>query len=74
MSHTRFPCATLHSATGIRTRAAAVKARYPDQLDYNGGLHEVGLEPTKHYASQLKCDPFDHSGIHACAIIGVFLF
>ena len=35
-------------------------------------MHEVGFEPTKHYALQLKCNPFDHSGIHACAIIGFF--
>jgi hypothetical protein len=25
-------------------------------------MQEVGFEPTKHYASELKSDPFDHSG------------
>ena len=28
-------------------------------------MHEVGFEPTKHYASELKSDPFDRSGTHA---------
>ena len=26
-------------------------------------MHRVGFEPTKHYASDLKSDPFDRSGI-----------
>lgn len=29
-------------------------------------LHEVGFEPTKAMLSDLKSDPFDHSGIRVC--------
>ena len=28
-------------------------------------MQRVGFEPTKRYASELKSDPFDHSGIFA---------
>ena len=28
-------------------------------------MQEVGFEPTKHYALELKSNPFDHSGILA---------
>jgi hypothetical protein len=29
-------------------------------------IHEVGFEPTKHYARQLKCRSFDRSEIRVC--------
>ena len=34
-------------------------------------MHRVGFEPTKLYASDLKSDPFDHSGIDAKVLISV---
>ena len=31
-------------------------------LSYSRMVQAVGFEPTKHFASDLKADPFDHSG------------
>ena len=52
-----------YSHTGTRTRVGWVKTSYPNHLDYMGKLHEVGFEPTKRFASDLKSDPFDQTRV-----------
>ena len=59
----------MSSHTGIWTRVAWVKAKYPNLLDYMGIMGimgimiVVGFEPTKHNALELESNPFDRSGI-----------
>ena len=53
------------SVTGLEPATLRLEVLRAIQLRHTDSMHRVGFEPTKHYASDLKSDPFDHSGIDA---------